>query len=175
MIDAMIRGDPLSGLGKAHMDYEKLVQGRRRNWDALKPEEVRRREKEEEKERRREELEKAGKKPSISRGEAYRQQKEAQQAKDLEAFERAKRQGIYLIAGLVGFFVLMVCVQQVAGVLRTRAWNSKVLEYSRDLADGKVVQDVRDPVGAFATWRSAWLKGNMGAAAGYLSSLPSRS
>lgn len=146
------------------MDYEKLVQGRRRNWDALKPEEVRRREKEEEKQRRAEELEKAGKKPNVSRTEAYRLKKEEEQAKDVAAFERAKRHGLMLVGGCFAAFMLLICIQQVVGFLRVRAWNSRVVEYSRELAEGKIIQDVKDPVGAFATWRSAWLKGDMKAA-----------
>lgn len=138
------------------MDYEKIVKGRRRNWDPLKPDEVRQREKEEE--RARKEAERASGKRETSFQRLRRRFREAAEAEDRARFNRALRQSIILGGSFLLFVGLWITV---SAVTRSRAFESlrsNVSENDAAIRKGLRVFRLNDPAGAFASWRSAWLR-----------------
>lgn len=140
------------------MDYDKLVEQRRRNWDALKPEDIRKREREEERERKRKEREEKGK--ATNRDKLDRQKAAADEIAEKE-FALAKRQAM-MLGGI--FLLAVVVVSGISWIYQYRvraAYLQQIEETSRAILDGKEFQDLSDPVSALATWRSSWMNGNM--------------
>lgn len=138
------------------MDYSKIVAGRRRNWDALKDPEQRRREQEEERERQREEAEKAGK--PVGFYTARERRKEAEAAADLEKFQTAKRQAFLMLGGLVAVFLLTMILQAIWTSYRERVQRERLAQASESLEKGGVFTNLSDPISAYAAWRSAWME-----------------
>jgi len=143
------------------MDYEKIVKGRRRNWDALKPDDVRQQEKEAEKDQRRKERDERDAVRGMSRERLRQRLKDEASDEDKVAFRRAKSQAFVV----VGIFLVAIVV--VIGVERFLTWRTRqryvesLATYEKVILDGKTVSDPSTPVGALATWRSLWVEGNM--------------
>lgn len=141
------------------MDYDSIVKGRRRNWNSLKPEEIREREKEEARARRREEIKKKGKR-GVNRFKLRDIQRAEEDERDLAQFRRAVRQGILLFAGLAVFIVATSLIRSCLHNQRMAAYMASAAEYDQVTLGGGTVKDFSDPVAAFASWRSAWLDRN---------------
>jgi hypothetical protein len=139
------------------MDYDHIVKGRRRNWDPLKPEEVRQREKEEERARR--EAERAAKGVGQTGFQKLRKRfLEANEAADKEEFRRAVLQAIVVLSV---FFIAMGLWGVVSMLAAGRArdlFASRVDTYEEMIAANQRVHFLEDPLGAFSTWRSAWVR-----------------
>ncbi len=141
------------------MDYKDLEKGRRRNWDALKPEDVRKQEKQAEKDKRREERE--------AKGEAKTSYiKMRQEMRDrLDAEDKEQYRRVILQAGIVvgGFFLLIVLFYSIKTYIRHRAiqeYQDSLVRYEEKIVDGQVVNDLSTPISALASWRSAWREKN---------------
>jgi hypothetical protein len=141
------------------MDYDKLVEQRRRNWEALKPDEIRKQEKDEQREKAKQEREAKGKKASFQ--ERRRKAREEQQKKDVALFQRNKRQIMILAGGFVLVFLFVVGAERLLDMRQRRLWKEKIEFYNLTLREGELIDNLKDPVGALATWRSALRKGNM--------------
>lgn len=141
------------------MDYDSIVKGRRRNWDSLKPEEIRQAEKEAERQKRREELKKKGTR-GLNRFKARDIHREEEEARDLAQFRRAVRQGAILFAGLAIFVVATSVIRSCLHSQRMAAYMASAAQYDQVALGGGTVRDFSDPVAAFASWRSAWLEGD---------------
>ncbi|MCC5875921.1 MAG: hypothetical protein JJU11_06855 [Candidatus Sumerlaeia bacterium] len=138
------------------MDYDDIVKGRRRNWESLKPDEIRKKEKEAERERKREEEEKHGKR-SVGYFEKRQRMVDEARERDLAKY----RQTIRLIAiGLGAFAFLVVTITATSALLRMRRmsiYQAKASEYDTAVLSGERIRDYSDPVSAFASWRGAWI------------------
>lgn len=144
------------------MDYDQIVKNRRRNWDALKPDEVRQREKEEAREKRRKEREEKEKTvPATSYDRLRRRLREESERQDKELFERAVRQGGILVGGFVLLIALFYGWGRYLTYRTEQDYLRSLSKFDLALVDGRIVVDLSNPVGALATWRSAWAEGNM--------------
>ena len=63
------------------IDYDKIVEGRRRNWESLKPEEIREQEREAQRERLRKEREEKGKEGFFARRQRLKDEAAAEDRK----------------------------------------------------------------------------------------------
>lgn len=142
------------------MDYEKIVEQRRRNWDALKPEDIRRAEKEAERAARLAEKEKSGK-PTGGFHSTRKRLREEADKQEVEQYRRTMKQ-VYV---LVGLFVLLVGivlgVERLNSMRREAAFRQRIETYALSVNEGKHIDDLSDPIGGLATWRSAWMTGDM--------------
>ncbi|CAN5341715.1 hypothetical protein BH09SUM1_BH09SUM1_22950 [soil metagenome] len=138
------------------MDYDSIAKGRRRNWDKLKPDDMRRREREEERARKEAELEKSGKKRNFGFFEFRRRLLDKAAEEDYVRYVAAVKQATIL----GGAFVLVIMVWLgVEMMMRShrKAENLKRLDsYELMLSKKKVIDDFLDPIAAFESWRSAW-------------------
>lgn len=145
------------------MDYESIAQGRRRNWDPLKPDDVRAREKEEKLAAKKAELEareKAGKRQIGYLEKRERLKVEEGAADDAEWLE-ARRQVRKIIIIAASFVLGVIVVGMGINFLRDKRQATLLEEYQVQIANGMRVNDFTTPVGALSTWRSAWLAGDM--------------
>jgi hypothetical protein len=149
------------------MDYDSIEKGRRRNWDALKPEDQRAREKEEERARKREEREKAGKQAGYF--ERRREMLDEARARDIAEYRRALRRSALLGGGLVLAITLQVGISAWLSHRRETAHRNELRRAEERIQSGAVVTSREDPFSAYATWRSAWLTGDMRRVAGMVS------
>ncbi len=143
------------------MDYDNIVKGRRRNWEALKPDEIRELEKQAEKEKRKEEREKKLKKER-SNYQALRDLRKQEEA-DLEK-QRFKKALIHsaIIGGV--FFGMVIFYYGSKAIIQYRTKQSyieQISDFERVMISGDQIFDMSDPVSAFASWRSAWMNGDM--------------
>lgn len=143
------------------IDYDKIVEGRRRNWDPLKPDEVRQKEREEERERAREQQEtKAGRR--LGGYHQLRQRLKVEAERDDRArFRIALRQSIVLGSAFIFVLLAFIGIERLIEARRRAALVQTMDKYERVVDDGKFVHDLSTPVGAFATWRSAWARGDV--------------
>lgn len=123
----------------------------------MKPEEVRRREREEAREQKRAE-EEAGGKRSVGFHEARRRKEEAKHSADRVQYEKALRQSIILVSIFVIVVVGYFGLREVAKSRFLSDLRTQMSEYEVVLDDGERVMDLSDPVGALASWRSAWME-----------------
>lgn len=144
------------------MDYDKIVEGRRRNWDALKPEERRALEKEEARQKRKEEMEEKIK--SGKRSAAYERLRRAGEDLESEAdrqrFRRVLRQSGVLVALFVGVIVTIYAANYILDKRRYKQFVAESSSYNQVLLEGETIDDMSEPVKALATWRSAWMEGD---------------
>lgn len=144
------------------MEYDKIVEGRRRNWDGLKPEEELRREKEEERAKKKadwEERIKKGEAPaSYGKGRELKH-REAQEL-DLRNYRHVKKQSIILLGGFVLLFLLVFGVERFFAWRTHKNYQEALDKYEIALVAGEEVVDRSSPVAALATWRSAWARGD---------------
>lgn len=142
------------------MDYDQIVEGRRREWDELKPEERRRQEKEAERQKRREEREaKAKTRTSYERMRSFMQDRAAEE--DRALFRRTMRQSLMLVGGFVLVILVVYGGQALVAWRSARAYRVELASYEKVLLQGTMINDLKTPVGAMATWRDAWKKGDM--------------
>ncbi len=145
------------------MNYDDIERGRRRNWEALKPEEIRQREREERRAERMKELAEKAKKgkthTAFDRVKRMRQDEESRA--DRERFQRVLRQSGVLIGAFIFVILVFYSAQAYLEKRRQERLAAEVTEYDRVLVEGEEVNDLSDPVGALATWRSAWMEGDM--------------
>ncbi len=142
------------------MDYDSILKGRRRNWDPLKPDEVREREKEAERQKKREELEKrARKRGSIGVFSVLRQRRrEHEQAEDMERFRRALLQGGILIGAFVLALGSWIGLNSWIEAREHARFQEDFARHQQVLQGGEMVNDLSTPSAAFATWQSAWVR-----------------
>lgn len=138
------------------MDYDDIVKGRRRNWDELKPEEIRQREKEQERERKDKETKEKG-----NRNLGYFERRQKKVEEDRERDMAQYRQTVRLIAigaGALAFVIVVVFTTSTILRMRTMsAYIAQVSEYDVAVLSGERIRDYSDPVNAFASWRGAWI------------------
>lgn len=152
---------------RVSMDYDKIVKNRRRNWDALKPKEARKREEEEAREQRREEREKAG---TVTKTERLKKKKEVEETKEKAEYKKATRDAAILIGCFVAFMIVVIIVERTYSRWRIEGWQDSLSSFSQSIASGEDVEDLSDPIGALSTWRSAWIDGDMEKLVGMFSS-----
>ncbi len=150
------------------MDYDSIAKGRRRNWKPLLPEEVRKEEAEARREAAREKR-KGKKSTELGREEYRRRFREDSEERDQALWLRTKRQSIILLGGF-----LLLALGWSGFKLGMKSWrireNREALsQVQSDLAGGATIADLSTPPFAFATWRSAWLTGDMRTAVSMLS------
>jgi hypothetical protein len=141
-------------------DYDSIVQGRRRNWDALKPEEVRRKEQEEARARREEERQKRGVR-FTSFHDLRRKLQEAALAEDAAKFRLALRRSAVLLGAFVILVATIIIIDRVASSRAAQAIIKGVETYDQRVENGEAIHVLDEPVGAFASWRSGWVRGDM--------------
>jgi hypothetical protein len=140
------------------MDYDAIVKGRRRNWDALKPAEVREREKEEERLRREEEFANDPKK-RLSGFQRWRQRVlEAARLEDQQRFRVAMRQSALMGGIFLACFIGWIAIEQVVAQQARALFAKRASEFESALEEKQTIYTLEDPLGAFATWRSAWIR-----------------
>jgi hypothetical protein len=145
------------------MDYDKLVEGRRRNWEALKPEEIRQKEREEAREKRKKELEEGAKsgKKSTAFERMRRIRQDAAAEEDRERFQKVLRQSGFLVGGFVALIIVVVAAQRIMSIRQYEKYLADTRQYETVLMEGESINDLTTPVGALATWRSVWKEGDM--------------
>ena len=145
------------------IDYDKIVEGRRRNWDPLKPEEVRQQERDDERERTREEREKRTKGAGGGGGYHARRQKAKEESdqRDREKFRLAVRQSVILGSAFVIILSAYFGIERLIEARQRAALLRSMTEVQTIVDDGRVVNDLTTPINAFATWRSAWKRGDV--------------
>lgn len=145
------------------MDYDELEKGRRRNWESLKSEEERLKEREDARKKRFEEKEKQAKRgklsPSLERLKRLGLDEEAEA--DRVRYKRTKKLGIVTLLVFFILFGLSFALEGFFRQQRIKTAEETMSDYETVLDTGEVVHDLSDPVGALATWRSAWLEGDM--------------
>lgn len=139
------------------MDYDKLVKGRRRNIDALKPEELRRREKEEQREKRREEREKAGK---STKHERIEKQKKVRTEKEEQEFKKATRDSLLIAGVFLAILLAVITIERLYAYWREGSYIENIDRLSTRVSRGEEVNDLSNPVAALTTWRTAWVDGD---------------
>ncbi len=142
------------------MDYDSILKGRRRNWDPLKPDEVREREKEEVRRKKREEQEKRAMKPGkLGSFSILRQRRrEREMAEDMERFRRALWQGGFLMTGFLLLFGSWMAVNAWLDVREQARFEEQFTQYQEIVTGGEKVEDLSNPSAAFATWQGAWVR-----------------
>ena len=139
------------------MDYESLQKQRRRNWNAPKLQEVRRREKEAEREREREK--KDTKKEGIHTRRARKEEEKAE--RNRQEYRRTVRQVSWLVGVFLLAIVVVLSAEKLLDMRRRGAMREQLERYNLTMRNGELIDNLQDPVGALATWRSAWMEGDM--------------
>jgi len=144
------------------MDYETIVKGRRRNWDALKPDEVRQREKEEERARREAERDKDPNRgmTGFQRWRAHLM--EQARIQDRKQFDAAMRQAAIIGGVFVACVVVWLVIEQVLATQARSLFSQRASGYETALGSNQAINNLEDPLGAFTTWRSAWMREDYG-------------
>jgi len=143
------------------MDYDKIVAGRRRNWDALKPDEVREKELEEKRAVQQAELEKKGSR--LSGYHRFREHMMKQKAAaDAAEFIRSRRQVFIVVGSFLAFFIFWNGIQFARDIWNRTTVVNNIAQLEVAIMSGKIINDLTTPEGALATWRSAWMNGAMG-------------
>ncbi|MBI1291684.1 hypothetical protein GC173_10640 [bacterium] len=140
------------------MDYDAIVKGRRRNWDALKPDEVRQREKEEERTRRQEELDKSPNRGATGFQRWRARLLERAREEDQRRFQLALRQSLMMAGIFAVCFVGWIAVERIVAQQARALFSKRANDYEAALTDKQAIFTLEDPLGAFSTWRSAWIR-----------------
>ncbi|MCC6547116.1 hypothetical protein IT570_08095 [Candidatus Sumerlaeota bacterium] len=148
------------------IDYDKIVEGRRRNWESLKPEEIREKEREEKREREKREREASGKEGFFARRQRL---KDEAAAADKRRFRSTLRQSVLMIGGIFLIAGAYLGISHVINKQREAALRRSILDVQALVEKGTVVLDMSTPVKAFGTWRSAWKRNDMQAVVRLLS------
>ena len=142
------------------MDYDKIVAGRRRNWDALKPDDVREKESEEKRAAQQAELEKKGSR--LSGYHRFREHLMKQKAAaDAAEFIQSRRQILAAVGAFMLAFFLWNGVQFLRDIWNRTTVVNNIAKLEVEIMAGKTINDLKTPEGALATWRSAWMNGDM--------------
>ena len=140
------------------IDYDKIVEGRRRNWESLKPEEIREQEREAQRERLRKEREEKGKEGFFARRQRL---KDEAAAEDRKRFRRSLRQSVVMVGGLLLIAGVYLGITHLIQQQREAALRRSLEEVQALVANGTIVLNTTTPVQAFGTWRSAWKRGDV--------------
>ncbi|MEQ8820398.1 MAG: hypothetical protein RLY93_09135 [Sumerlaeia bacterium] len=137
------------------VSYSDIKKGRRREWDPLLPPDER---------RRREDEARAAKQEATAKYKSFlkrRQENLEKQRQDDEVkFRQVMRQ--VTIAGVIlgALLLLYGGYSAYRSIQAERARSGKLVEYSRQMDSGFEFSSLDDPIEAWASWRSAWLKKN---------------
>lgn len=143
------------------LDYDEISQGRRRNWDPLKPEDIREAESKAKKEARRQERAERQKKKQLSYLKARDVLREEEKSADLAAYERAKRQALVVVAVFLGALLVYIGISLLVDWRRSVQSREDLARFEEVLLEGERVFDLATPVGALSSWRSAWSAGEI--------------
>lgn len=138
------------------MDYDDIVKGRRRNWDSLKPEEIRKKEKEEERDRKRQEEEKKGKR-TVGYFEKRQRMVDEARERDIAQFRKTIRLVAMGLGALAFIIVTITITSSLLHMRRMAAFQAKASEFDVAVLSGERIRDYSDPISAFASWRGAWI------------------